>query len=159
MDNCPMHSTITCVLSSVAWFHHSKNLKSALLPDSRGLRVCHFVPLSSSVAMATIFFTKCVLAAITHKLRICHFDSYRKMGYICMILHCGSKSLENYFLKFSFQNVLFSNAGNFWQSSAIAAFTMGCLGARNTWAIAQVFLRLSYKFRLLLFAPFLSRAF
>ena len=71
------------------------------------------------------FFTKCVLAAITHKLRICHFDSYRKIGYICLILHCGSKSLENYFLKFSFQNVLFSNAGNFWQSSAIAAFTMG----------------------------------
>ena len=50
-----MHSTIAYVLSSVAWYHHSKNLKSALLPDSRGLRVCHFVPLSSSVAMATNF--------------------------------------------------------------------------------------------------------
>ena len=124
-DKCPMHSTITYVLSSVAWYHHSKNLKSALLPDSRGLPVCHFVPLSSSVAMATNFSPNVYLCTITHKLRICHFDSCRKIGYICMILHCGSKSLENYVLKFSFQNVLFSNAGNFWQSSAIAAFTMG----------------------------------
>ena len=81
MDKCPMNTKIAYVLSSVAWFHHSKNLKSALLPDSRDLRVSFRSP-KFIRCCGHQFFTKGVLAAITHKLWICHFHSYRRMGYI-----------------------------------------------------------------------------
>ena len=106
MDKCPMHSTITYVLSSIAWFNHSKHSKSALLPGSRGLRACHFVPLTSSLAVANNFCPNVYFWVSYISYGYATSIPNKKMDIFFMILHCVNKTSGNYFLKFSFENLL-----------------------------------------------------